>query len=99
MNAQVEMPKYRSHKKVWALKLAEVKRIGGATTKADDDCEQELTGLLYPEDSTYGAIHVDAEYMRKHNPQAGGYFVVYEGGYKSWSPADAFEDGYTRIMG
>jgi len=24
-------------------------------------------------------------------------YVVYEGGYKSWSPADVFEKGYTKI--
>jgi hypothetical protein len=30
-------------------------------------------------------------------PQPGGYFVVYKDGYKSFSPAKAFEEGYTRI--
>jgi len=29
----------------------------------------------------------------------GGYFVRYEDGYCSWSPADAFEQGYSRIGG
>ncbi|PYX85030.1 MAG: hypothetical protein DMG70_05000 [Acidobacteria bacterium] len=27
----------------------------------------------------------------------GGYLVQYEDGYLSWSPAKAFEEGYTRI--
>lgn len=35
--------------------------------------------------------------MAKHKPVAGGYFVVYEDGYESFSPAKAFEEGYTRI--
>lgn len=26
----------------------------------------------------------------------GGYYVVYDDGYDSWSPADAFESGYSR---
>lgn len=26
-----------------------------------------------------------------------GYYVVYDGGYKSFSPAEAFEGGYTKI--
>lgn len=26
-----------------------------------------------------------------------GYYVVYDDGYKSWSPAKAFEEGYTKI--
>ena len=39
----------------------------------------------------------DYNYVKKHNPQAGGYYVVYEDGYKSWSPAEAFESGYTKM--
>lgn len=30
-------------------------------------------------------------------PQTGDYIVIYEDGYKSWSPAKAFEDGYTQL--
>ena len=31
-------------------------------------------------------------------PSRGDYLVIYEDGYKSWSPAKAFEDGYTRVV-
>ena len=27
----------------------------------------------------------------------GGYYVLYKGGFESWSTAEAFEDGYTRL--
>ena len=37
------------------------------------------------------------EWLDKHNPEVGGYYVVYEDGYKSFSPAKAFEEGYTLI--
>jgi hypothetical protein len=30
-------------------------------------------------------------------PNLGDYIVIYKDGYKSWSPAKAFEEGYTRI--
>ena len=40
---------------------------------------------------------VSQEYIDKHHPQEGGYYVQYEGGYESYSPAEAFESGYTRI--
>lgn len=30
-------------------------------------------------------------------PKVGDYVVVYDDGYTSWSPAKAFESGYTRI--
>lgn len=44
-----------------------------------------------------GFMEVEPDYIKKHKPVAGGYYVVYKDGYKSFSPADAFEDGYTRI--
>lgn len=37
------------------------------------------------------------EYFEKHKPEKGGYFVLYEDGYKSWSPAKVFEEGYDQI--
>jgi hypothetical protein len=30
-------------------------------------------------------------------PSVGGYYVVYDDGYKSYSPSEAFEGGYTKI--
>lgn len=37
------------------------------------------------------------EWLDKHNPAVGGYYVVYQDGYESYSPAEAFESGYTLI--
>ncbi len=53
--------------------------------------------LITPEEDGYAPFPVDAAYIRKHQPQVSGYFVVYEDGYKSFSPAAAFESGYTKI--
>ena len=47
--------------------------------------------------NVYAPFKVDHSYIRKHNPQIGGYYVVYEDGYKSFSPAEVFESGYTLI--
>ena len=33
----------------------------------------------------------------KGNENDLGYYVQYDGGYQSWSPTQAFEDGYTKI--
>jgi hypothetical protein len=38
----------------------------------------------------------DGAWNRGH-PNLGDYIVIYDDGYKSWSPAKAFEEGYTRI--
>lgn len=35
------------------------------------------------------------EWLDKHKPEVGGYYVLYDDGYESYSPAKAFEEGYT----
>lgn len=85
MSADTErqLPRYRSHKLVRALKIGTIAfdgKGGASITPADDG---------------YAPFTVDAAYINKHTPQAGGYYVVYDDGYKSFSPAKAFEDGYT----
>jgi len=87
------MPKYQCHKTVWALKIKNIVRDGA------DDPNRETDGsaMIEPGDAGYAPFKVDWEYMRKHNPQVGGYYVVYDGGYKSYSPAEPFESGYSKI--
>ena len=57
----------------------------------------EVFAFYTPEEEGYAPFKVDFEYMRKHNPQVGGYYVLYKDGYTSFSPAEAFETGYERI--
>jgi len=87
------LPKYKCHKEVWALKIGALKMDGA------DDPQRETDGsaIITPADERYGSFRVNHEYMRKHNPQPGGYYVLYADGYKSFSPADAFEKGYILI--
>ncbi|MBD3261328.1 MAG: hypothetical protein GF334_06520 [Candidatus Altiarchaeales archaeon] len=88
-----EMPRYRCHKEVWALKIAKIERHNENDPNADTDGSAVIT----PAEEGFGPFRVDHEYMRKHRPEVGGYFVLYKGGYKSFSPAAPFEEGYTRI--
>lgn len=67
------------------------KQVWGLKIKSIDG--QTIT----PHEEGYAPFGVSAEYLEKHKPEAGGYYVVYEGGYKSFSPADAFESGNTLI--
>ena len=85
VGAAAEMPKYKCKKIVHALKIRSVvsHSAGGAR--------------ITPTEERYASFEVKPEYVEKHNPKAGGYFVVYEDGYQSWSPAKAFEEGYDRI--
>lgn len=91
-HGNIEMPKYKCHKEVWALKIAEVFDPAAATGNESDGSR-----ILIFADKAYAPISVGAEYVRKHKPVDGGYLVVYEDGYRSFSPSEAFESGYTRI--
>lgn len=95
------MPQYVCHKRVGALKIKQVIKHAHPDPKADDaafEASAEFQGAhLFFEDEGFGPLPVDAAWYRKHDPAPGGYYVVYEDGYKSYSPAKAFEDGYTRI--
>lgn len=96
-----ELPRYRCHKEVRALKIREVIKHAHPDPKADDaafEASSTFQGAhLFPVDDGYGPIPVDAAWYRKHSPEAGGYYVLYDDGYASYSPAKAFEDGYTRL--
>ena len=89
-SATAEMPRYKCHKEVWALKIKDV------IDPTKDGNESDGSRILVPVEAGYAPFRVKHDYVRKHNPQVGGYYVVYKGGYASFSPADAFEDGYTR---
>lgn len=86
--AAAEMPRYKCHKEVWALKIKSIDDPNAAT---------DGSRLLSFEDEGYAPFCVTGEYMTKHRPEVGGYYVVYEDGYKSFLPAKSFEDGYYRV--
>lgn len=85
MNAAAEMPRYRSHKTVHALKIA---AIGGKPP--------HVMTLSFAEPG-YAQIAVDPKMFARYTPAPGDYYVVYDDGYVSISPAKAFEEGYTLI--
>lgn len=92
MNAVIEMPKYKSHKEVWALKIKSIVKDGEGEHRETDG-----SAIITPEEEGYAPFKVDHAYMHKHKPFVGGYFVQYKDGYKSFSPADVFEGGNKRI--
>jgi hypothetical protein len=88
-----EMPKYKCHKTVHALRI---EKIELDIDKANaENRETDGSATITPADAGFAPFKVDHAYVRKHNPQAGGYYVVYADGYKSYSPAKAFEEGYS----
>lgn len=93
------MPEYKAHKTVRALKIRDV------TAHAHPDPNVRLDEFVESPDFNGAHLHFDdglvqavgAEWFRKHRPQAGGYYVVYKDDYSSFSPAEAFEEGYTSL--
>lgn len=84
--AQVQMPQYQSHKKVWALKIKEVRITSDGSM------------VLQFENPKFGVRGYPIEqHANRPVPIAGMYFVQYESGYFSFSPAKEFEEGYTLI--
>lgn len=84
---QVQMPRYVSHKKVWALEISTVNRMTAGKV------------ILSFKDKGYASITFDEGDLlfARYAPIQGDFFVVYGDGYKSFSPAKAFLEGYTRI--
>lgn len=88
--AAMQMPRYQCHKQVWALKIKEI-HPGGSPT--EPGC------TLVFEDARYAPRFMSEHWAGAHTALEGGYLVVYADGYLSYSPAKAFEDGYTLIDG
>lgn len=80
--AVTALPLYKCHKRVWALQIARVDRN---------------SGVLYFLEDRYPPRVVGEEYVARHDPQPTGYWVRYVDGYESYSPKQAFEDGYTPV--
>jgi hypothetical protein len=84
----VQMPRYQSHKKVWALKIAAI------------EFAEDGTATIAPAEQGFAPFKV-SNYSRVflgNDVDDLGYYVRYEGGYESWSPTKAFEEGYTPIF-
>jgi hypothetical protein len=94
MSTGREMPRYQSHKTVHALKI-----------RAMELDDQQF--VIVPEEAGYAPFKPDPKWVTtamtairridtSGNVQGlvGGYYVVYDDGYTSWSPAKAFEEGY-----
>lgn len=87
-----EMPRYISHKTVWALKISAV------------EIHEDGSATIAPADEGYAPLKADVGWAerfkpvrRLHGEDDLGYYVVYQDGYTSWSPTKAFEEGYEAV--
>lgn len=89
--AMAEMPRYKCHKEVHALKIAKIEQ-----SPADHVNTFGGTWDITPADEGFAKFSVPHEWYSQHKPESGGYYVVYSDGYASYSPAKAFDEGYTK---
>jgi len=89
MSESAEMPRYSCHKTVHALKIAAI------------EIHEDGSATIAPADPGFAAFRTDRDFASKFRGSTDddpGFYVVYEGGYASWSPTKAFVDGYSRIL-
>ena len=87
-----QLPRYQCHKQVSALKIRAV-------------VPNPRGFELHFCDERFAPHEVPSPWVGKHSPDicgdadalVGGYLVVHEDGHQSWSPAAAFEPGYTLL--
>ena len=79
------MQRFKCHKEVEAFTIEEIVPLPDGRTR--------LIGLGDDAD----VIVDEKTYRKKHNPQIGGYYILYKDGYASYSPAEPFEAGYDLI--
>lgn len=86
------MQQWKSHKVVQAAKILSVV------------ANPSQPGAIFHLQGEKETAALPPEWLQKHQPGAGiqsfsgGYYVRYADGYASWSPAEAFEEGYTRVV-
>ena len=83
--AMREMPRYRSHKIVHALKIAAI------------EVHEDKSATIAPADEGFAPFRTKAGWAERFNGDEAdpGYYVSYQDGFASWSPCQAFEDGYS----
>jgi hypothetical protein len=85
-----QLAEWKCHKIVKAGKILPVQIL-------DDEGEGTSLVMVEGHDGTSCSISIATGAFARGMPKPGDYIVIYEDGYKSWSPAKAFEDGYTRV--
>lgn len=80
-----ELAQWQSHKIVRAGKILSIDRVGQGEVTIED-CN-----------GAPAKVSVPSNLFARGRANLGDYIIVYDDGYKSWSPAATFEEGYSKI--
>lgn len=89
-----DLPAWKCHKIVHAAKIVSIEYV---EPRDDSAFAEHALYLDFGIEGDITPVIVDPEWFAKHSPDEGGYLVVYEDGYQSYSPAEPFESGYTLL--
>lgn len=93
LNTQNEYnAKYLAMLPMW--KCFKIVQAGKISFMAKDEPNGKL--MIHAEPSNM-PFEVPLDFLHRHSPEIGGYFVVYGDGYISYSPAATFQAGYRNI--
>jgi len=86
------LTQYKCHKEVQASKINKIDRHSDLENYVLtlDDVSKGSNGIKV-------RILVPNNYVDKHKPSVGGYYIRYKDGYQSFSPAEPFESGYSKL--
>ena len=90
----VSLPRYQSHKIVEAAPIIAYERTEPCAVWV----RSHLNVTTHIDEAQTEKIGVPSDYFARGVPGIGDYFVRYEDGYMSWSPKQAFEDGYALVL-
>jgi hypothetical protein len=82
------LPLWQCHKRVRAARVTHVEAL-----------RSHPPALRLSLEGVNTRVEVTAKWWSEKLGELGGYYVVYDDGYTSFSPAKAFEEGYTPIEG
>jgi hypothetical protein len=88
----MSLSSYKCHKVVQA---GEIEGIVNYTDPDTLRTERKL--IVTNSEGETDEIKISVDYVEKHKPRAGGYYVLYADGYESFSPADPFLEGYVDL--
>lgn len=86
---QPALPRYECHKRIWALKIKSV-----WVRQVPWKLHPKQILLLFAEEGYLPRL-MSAEWVERHKPKAGGYWVLDEDTGESFVPPEVFETGYT----
>lgn len=84
----VDIPSWKSHKIVRADRVKHIEAFGTGDASPGKY-------LVYLDGGA--RVEVKPDVFARGKPQIRDFLVIYDDGYVSWSPAKAFEDGYTLL--